>query len=280
MNYINVRIPALFFSFTLILLINISCKNASSSKLEYNDQETVKDEVKNFENELTWTKTIDEEILANSLKTDDKYTKSKLTINPDLFKINKNNNTAIYPELKNFASLDTSILNKAVKLKINKFLNALNSDIYSGPEVYFESKFIFNYIFFRNDLIQGWKNNFNTDFPYSEADYKESREIKDRNSKIIKQKQEIEERKKIAKENGEDITEEIKNIKLDKLEDEKELKIFEKWIMGQAFIGPDITSIPIRFYCKDGTIDVTLYISNSEKNEFYQITIDTWSKKV
>ncbi|MCR5188812.1 MAG: hypothetical protein K6C97_07730 [Treponema sp.] len=280
MKRVYLKIPSLFISIILISTINSSCKNASESKLEYSNQETIKESIRNKENEIAWTNAIEEEILSNPVLNDEKYTKSNINPSPDLLKINKNNNQAVYPDLNNFASLDTSLLTGKSKETVEKFAKALSTDIYVGPESFFDVKYRFNYLFFRNDLVSAWEKYFNKEFPYTEEDYKEVRKIKEENDRIIKKQKEVEEAKRAAKESGEEFSEEIKNYKAEKLTKIKEIQIFSSWIMGQPFIGPELTSVPLRFYCQEGTIDVTLYISNADNNTIYQITIDRWGSRV
>ena len=114
----------------------------------------------------------------------------------------------------------------------------MSSNIYSGPEKYFYEPYKFNYLFFRNDFIEGWKNYFKKDFPYTLEDTKQT----DDEGNPVK------------------------------------ISLFSKYILGQPFIGAEIISLPVRFYCQEGKIDVTLYISNDNKSLIYQITIDRWVK--
>ena len=69
-----------------------------------------------------------------------------------------------------------------------------------------------------------------------------------------------------------------KKSKTENEEAENKNTIFDKWIFGQPFNGVDVIQIPVRFYCKYGTIDVTIYMNPNGNNEFYQITIDRWER--
>lgn len=227
------KVPTLSSSLLLLVVIltSFSCKNSTIPKLEYSNQETIKEEVKDLETQTSWTNEIEKEILENPLITDPKFLIANTNPTPDLLKLNKNNNMPVYPEMENFGSLDIRNLKQSLKETVDNFSKSLSSNIYSGPETFFDEKYRFNYIFFKNDFISQWKKYFNQDFPYTEKN-------------------------------------------------DKEIELFTNWIIGQPFIGPDVTSLPLRFYCQEGTIDVTLYISNKSKNMIYQITIDRWGKKV
>lgn len=54
------------------------------------------------------------------------------------------------------------------------------------------------------------------------------------------------------------------------------IALFDKWILGEPFISDEMTQVPVRFYCKQGTVDVTLYLN--KKNLIYQISVDRWGK--
>ncbi len=274
------KIPTLYISLIILSTTIFSCKNSSIPKLEYNDQETIKEEIKNLETEISWTNEIEEGILAIPVINDAKYSSANVNPTPDLLKLDKYKDVPVYPELEGFGSLDIRNLKPSIQETVQNFVNAFSTDIYSGPENYFDAKYRFNYIFFRNDFITQWKKYFNKDFPYSLEKYKEIKDTKENNKKIIQKQKEIEKAKKEAEEKNEELPEEIKNYESEELKDVEEIKLFTDWIIGQPFIGPDITSLPLRFYCQEGTIDVTLYISNKNKNPIYQITIDRWGNKV
>ena len=79
----------------------------------------------------------------------------------------------VYPEMENFGSLDIRNLKQSLKETVDNFSKSLSSNIYSGPETFFDEKYRFNYIFFKNDFISQWKKYFNQDFPYTEKNDKE-----------------------------------------------------------------------------------------------------------
>lgn len=69
------------------------------------------------------------------------------------------------------------------------------------------------------------------------------------------------------------------NLKIDNPEELQENEtIFTKWIIGEPFIGKEILQLPVRFYCNEGTLDITLYMNIQKEYLIYQITIDRWEK--
>ena len=215
-----------------------SCKNTSETKLVYTESDTIKKSVKEKSQDITWT----QELEADRLST--RITRSAMELGPDvqytrdIFKISKSNQNPVYPDLNDFGSLDTRNLRPAVKEKLNNFCKSFSLIDHSGADSHFSRKYIFNYVFFKNDLETGWKTNFGKEYPQKSA----------------------------------------KSDKSEKSEKTEEPVIFTKWIIGEPFISSEIMQIPVRFYATCGIIDVTVYLNSSGNNEFYQITIDRWKK--
>lgn len=46
------------------------------------------------------------------------------------------------------------------------------------------------------------------------------------------------------------------------LTEDNKIIIFNEWIFGQPFFSEDSIQVPIRFYCKNGSVDVKIYIKN------------------
>ena len=149
------KVPTLSSSLLLLVVIltSFSCKNSTIPKLEYSNQETIKEEVKDLETQTSWTNEIEKEILENPLITDPKFLIANTNPTPDLLKLNKNNNMPVYPEMENFGSLDIRNLKQSLKETVDNFSKSLSSNIYSGPETFFDEKYRFNEQGFDNILI-------------------------------------------------------------------------------------------------------------------------------
>lgn len=292
-------------AFVIFIIINcfciFSCKNASESKLAYDSYDSVKNQIKNREQEISWTKEIEGERLTTAVSVDEKLSKQNISINPDLVKIIKDYNQPVYPYLSDFGSLDTREINKTLQESLDNFCKSLSKNPYSGLDSFFDNSYIFNYVFFKNDFISGWKSSFNEDFPYTE---KQLTKIAEKNAKIEAAKKRVEEAEnaKVAekteadsapevetqsessKSNTENTSEKTPEIVIDKAtrklaeKNIEEVNIFSGWIFGQPFVGDEIIQVPVRFYCQNGTIDVTLYVNRNKSNSIYQITIDRWGR--
>lgn len=312
-NYDKITIIFMKGLSILILFISslcfFSCKNSSDNKLAYTDVDTIKDIIKEKENNIAWTKEFEGTRLTDNIKTN-KNVSSSIAFTPNVLKIFSDYQDPVYPELLDFGKLDTSKLDDKSKTIINDFADKLSKNIYFGGESYFTTSFIFNYVFFTDEFVNNYKLNFNTEFPYDKEKINQYSKLVNEKNTLVKEKESLENENnstdaKIIDEDNKNITdfeietkeidsiilEEQKKEKLKKIEEidkkiskiDKKLskyninKVFNKWIIGEPFYGEKILQIPLRFYCNEGTVDVTLYL-NKENNKIYQITIDRWVK--
>ena len=154
----------LIFSNLLAAASIISCKNTSETKLAYTESETIKKSVKEKEQSVTWTQELEADRLSERITRSSMELGSDVIYSRDLFKISKKAQQAVYPELVDFGSLDTRNLRPSIKEKLNNFCKSLSSENHSGADSFFNKKYIFNYVFFVNDLEKGWKTNFGKDY--------------------------------------------------------------------------------------------------------------------
>lgn len=251
--------------FLTLLFCFTSCKVASKAELSYTNVETIKNEIAEIDKVLSWNKELEPQRLGTEEDWFNDSVSQQIEKNVELLKIT-NSNAAVYPEFEDFGNLDDSLVNADLYQKIEKLLVSISNNIYNGPETFFDSNYLYNYVFFREDLKEGWKKYFHKDFPHI-VDYKEEKDLQKENAKTdAESSNEINSEESEAKK-----TEEKKPVI------QKE-KLFSKWILGEPFFNEEIIQIPVRLYCKYGTIDVTLYLNRQKSNAVNLITIDRWKK--
>lgn len=152
-----------FFALTAVLLL--SCKNSTESKIIDSESETLKDQVKNKEQSITWTLEMEPERLSK-----------KFTYSKEYFRLSKSLQKPVYPELEDFGSLKTVNINPNVKEKVNNFCTGLSESNEGTVISQFSSRYIFNYVFFSQDFKNGWKKNFGVDLPEPPEKTEESEE--------------------------------------------------------------------------------------------------------
>ena len=258
--------PVIFY--ISLLFCFISCKVASKTELSYTNVETIKEEIAEIDKTLTWNKEIEPQRLVLNNDWFKDTVNQQIEKNIELLKI-VNTNVNVYPEFENFGSLNDSLVDVNLYNTIENIFVSISNNIYNGPETFFDSKYLYNYVFFREDLKEGWKKNFNNDFPHI-FDYKESdHEIKKNTDFNVPTSEEN---------NTKDDCENKQSIQSEEKKIIQKEKLFSKWIIGEPFSSEEIIQIPVRLYCKYGTIDVTLYLNKQKSNAVSLITIDRWNK--
>lgn len=258
--------PIIFF--ISLLFCFISCKVASKTELSYTNVETIKEEIAEIDKTLTWNKEIEPQRLVLNNDWFKDTVNQQIEKNIELLKI-VNTNVNVYPEFENFGSLNDSLVDVNLYNTIENIFVSISNNIYNGPETFFDSKYLYNYVFFREDLKEGWKKNFNNDFPHI-FDYKDSDgEIKKNTDFNVPTSEEN---------NTKDDCENKQSIQSEEQKIIQKEKLFSKWIIGEPFSSEEIIQIPVRLYCKYGTIDVTLYLNKQKSNAVSLITIDRWNK--
>ena len=256
-----------FFSISLLFCFT-SCKVASKTELSYTNVETIKNEIAEIDKTLSWNKELEPQRLTSKSDLFSGSVNSQIEKNAELFKI-INKNVAVYPEFEGFGSLNDSSVNADLYQTIEKLFLSISNNIYNGPETYFDSNYLYNYVFFREDLKEGWKKYFQKEFPHI-VDYKEQEDLQKDNTEINNNNSD--------KNTGEGESErQTEQQAENKVVNQKE-KLFSKWLIGEPFFSEEIIQIPVRLYCKYGTIDVTLYLNRQKSNAINLITIDRWKK--
>ncbi len=153
------------FSIPLLTLILFACSNSQESKLVYTESNTIKQNVIEKKQDITWTQTIEGERLSQVINRNSMQLGADVQYSKDLYKISNKSAKPVYPSFSDFGSLDTSHLRLSAKQKLVSFCTALSSENHNGAEEYFYGKYIFNYVFFIEDLHEGWKTHFDSKIP-------------------------------------------------------------------------------------------------------------------
>ena len=151
-------------SILIVLFCFFSCSNNTESKLVYTENNTIKQNVKDKKQDITWTQEIEGDRLSQIINRNSMTIGADVVYNKEVFKIQSQKNNLVYPYISDFGNLDTSNMYPEVKEKLTNFCEAFSSENHSGAEKFFYSKYIFNYVFFVNDFEDGCKKNFGEAF--------------------------------------------------------------------------------------------------------------------
>ncbi len=141
----------------------LSCKNQTESKILNTQDNTIKSTVIQRENDITWSKEIDSYLLEESIKA--KKLSDDVINNIEVMKVLPKSQNAIYPEFENFGKLDISSLSSSEKENVKNFCLEIAKGSENRIEQFFNKQYLFNYIFFQEELKKDWKIKFGEDFP-------------------------------------------------------------------------------------------------------------------
>ena len=124
----------IIFSLISVFIFFNSCKNTTESKLVYTENNTIKQNVKEKEQDITWTLELEGERLTKTINRNSLELGKDVVFNKEVYKISKDMQKPVYPFLDEFGSLDTSNLKVSVKRKMNDFCTAFGSENHAGTQ--------------------------------------------------------------------------------------------------------------------------------------------------
>ena len=139
-----------FFGLSLIFVIFLfSCSNPQNSVLTSQDN-TLRSSVQEKISKTVWTNELEPDRLKSKLNTQIGNQRIEY-ITPQMLNSIKDLQPAVYPEIKGFASLDCSAMNKTLL----QFVAGLCDSLCKGTDNladYFEPNYFYNCVFFINDI--------------------------------------------------------------------------------------------------------------------------------
>lgn len=230
------------FFYLVFFSLFISCSNNNNAKNQIVHVHTLKNLISEKDKNIKWTNEIDPSKLDSVINQKEEIANDTV-ITFENISILKNYKNKVYPNIEDFGNLDISALNQIQIKFINDFFTQVSKDITGEGQNFFISKYNMNYVFFITDLIQEWEENFNQGFPQI---------------KLLEPTNE--------------------NKKEEDLPSEEIPPLFEKWIIGKPYFSENLIEIPVRIFCKPGTIDVIMYLNTEENPALYQINNKKWKK--
>ena len=133
----------------IFLIFLASCSNPQGSVLTSQDS-TLRSAVQDKNSNTIWTKEIEPDRLKIKLNSQFEV-QNKEMVTPQLLNSINELQPAVYPELKNFASLDCSQMNTFLSDTVKEFCDSLCKGT-ENLSTYFDSSYFYNCVFFTNDL--------------------------------------------------------------------------------------------------------------------------------
>ena len=252
-----------FFSAVIFLGLLSSCSHNQGTDIVYLNEDTLQAVTESKENDLQWTRELESVRLLRDISKNEAVSSSIKLTNPVVsIASSEFFGSPIYPVLPGFGSLNTSSITQEFRKSLDDFCNDVSQ--WNISEKTLESSSLFFAALFKFDIENGWKTYFGKDFPVS----------------INKTENKNESESESGTESGTGTADEAFGEGQQAFEtvlEEKQL-LFEHWIYGEPFFDEDNIQTPVRFFCRDGSIDVLLY-SSKENFKLNQILIQKWNKK-
>jgi len=147
------------FFISIICLLFIACSNSPDSQLVMIEEDTLKSIITNKEQNVLWTSELEGDVLSKNISDFD-FLVSGVKGNLNLLKVMGSDNEAIFPEIKGFASLDFRNVPLVLKDFLISFGDSLCNEDALLAEKYFDSSYIFTYVFFRHEMEEAGIKNF------------------------------------------------------------------------------------------------------------------------
>ncbi len=138
----------LYVAITFVFFL-VSCSNAQNIVLT-SQEDTLRSALNDKSNKTIWTKEIEPDRLSVKLNSNISVI-NKDIISPQMLGSVKDLQSAVYPEIKNFASLDCTTMNKTLLSTLDDFCKQLSTST-ENLESFFVSEYFFNYVFFKADF--------------------------------------------------------------------------------------------------------------------------------
>lgn len=116
----------IIYSLTFLFFI-ISCSDSSGAKINSSEFSTLKEEVQDFNKKTNWTDAIEPDRLSANIQRVDKIASNVRLSSTVLAARTVNKDENLYPHLKGFGSLDTTLIPPALKTLVTNFYESFSS---------------------------------------------------------------------------------------------------------------------------------------------------------
>lgn len=140
------------FVFSFLFLFSACSKTDNGSS--YNGNETLKSQLVTKGESAVWTNELEPKFLTETLESHEKISKS-LKLSPDILNIADKDTEKIFPQVRDFGSLDTEGLSPVTRKLVKDFFEAVSTDLFSA-EIFMKPDSVFSLVFFADDLDKGF----------------------------------------------------------------------------------------------------------------------------
>ena len=140
---------AFLYAALIFVFFLVSCSNAQINVLT-SQEDTLRSALNDKSNKTIWTKEIEADRLSVKLNSNISVI-NKNIVSPQMLGSIKDLQGPVYPEIKNFANLDCTSMNKTLLSTMDDFCKQISKST-DNLESFFVSEYFFNYVFFKTDF--------------------------------------------------------------------------------------------------------------------------------
>lgn len=140
---------AFLYAALIFVFFLVSCSNAQINVLT-SQEDTLRSALNDKSNKTIWTKEIEADRLSVKLNSNISVI-NKDIVSPQMLGSIKDLQGPVYPEIKNFANLDCTSMNKNLLSTMDDFCKQISKST-DNLESFFVSEYFFNYVFFKSDF--------------------------------------------------------------------------------------------------------------------------------
>lgn len=146
---------AFLYAALIFVFFLVSCSNAQINVLT-SQEDTLRSALNDKSNKTIWTKEIEADRLSVKLNSNISVI-NKDIVSPQMLGSIKDLQGPVYPEIKNFANLDCTSMNKTLLSTMDDFCKQISKST-DNLESFFVSEYFFNYVFFKTDFEEILRN--------------------------------------------------------------------------------------------------------------------------
>jgi len=147
-----------FIFCTVVFLFCLTACSKAQSEVQINEFKTIKALVTNKSEAAVWTNELEPGLLSATSIGEMKIAEGVYPTKNLILVAESNNDEKIYPQIKDFGSLNTESLSSSSRKLAASFFDALCNDVFTA-ETYFKPESVFSLVFFSSDLENGFLKN-------------------------------------------------------------------------------------------------------------------------
>ncbi|MBQ4378878.1 MAG: hypothetical protein II821_06750 [Treponema sp.] len=225
----------------LSLPVLFSCSNANQAGEAFDESDTLRFTAEKLYSATSWTEELETDRLTTGAGSV-KGISSKLNLSPLIVAASvPSENSAVFPRLENFGSLDTSLIPSSLRTSLNSFCEAVSNNNDSAAETFFKKDSLYSLSLFYVDFKRIF------DEPLGISEYEKKL------AEWQKEQGETQKKESSEKENK-DENSDVKNEST-----KPEIVFFTDYVLGEPFLDGIYYEVPVLLTGKKAGLTLSLF---------------------